>query len=423
MKHPINASLTWYDVTAGSRGPIEPLTLQRNVECCVIGGGLAGLTTALELCRLGKSVVLLEADCIANGASGRNGGFVSNGFAEGFDAIVKAVGTDAARAIYALSRDGTEYVRTMIGKHDPSIKAGDGWIVMQRFDDNGSLRAYGEKLNAEAGESFTFLDGASLRGMVDSSRYRSGLSSSAAFHIHPLRYAMLLAQQIKQLGGSVFENSPVQAVSKRGQSFEVRCATGSVVAKDVIYCVSALDRSLHPTTARAILPIATYIAVTEPLEISPIKTISALSDTRRAGNYFRLLPDGRLLWGGHITTNQRQPADLAPRMKADIVSVFPQLGQVRIDYHWAGMMGYAMHKMPLIGTDGAGQWHATAFGGHGLNTTAMAGNIMARAIAQGDDTYRRFEHFAPRWAFGQLGRAGVQASYWWMQFKDRIDER
>lgn len=94
-----------------------------------------------------------------------------------------------------------------------------------------------------------------------------------------------------------------------------------------------------------------------------------------------------------------------------------------MDFAWAGIMAYALHKMPLIGRDTEGQWFATGFGGHGLNTTAMAGVLMARAIALGDDTYRRFSTFAPQWAFGPLGRVGVQSSYWWMQAKDKWDER
>ena len=108
-------------------------------------------------------------------------------------------------------------------------------------------------------------------------------------------------------------------------------------------------------------------------------------------------------------------------MKRDMVSVFPQLGKPRIDYAWAGLMGYALHKMPLIGGDGMGQWWATAFGGHGMNTTAMAGLLMARAIAAGDDEYRRFAAFGPQWAGGPFGRVGVQASYWWMQLRDALE--
>jgi glycine/D-amino acid oxidase-like deaminating enzyme len=105
-----------------------------------------------------------------------------------------------------------------------------------------------------------------------------------------------------------------------------------------------------------------------------------------------------------------------------MLSVYPQLGNPRIDFAWAGLMGYALHKMPLIGRDHDGYWFATAFGGHGLNVTAMAGLLIARAIAGDDDAYRRFAVYTPRWAGGVLGRAGVQASYWWMQLRDRLDE-
>ena len=153
-----------------------------------------------------------------------------------------------------------------------------------------------------------------------------------------------------------------------------------------------------------------------------IITRSFISDTRRSGDYYRQSNDGRILWGGRITTRQSAPLRLGQLLRGDMVSVFPQLGNPLIDFAWAGLMGYARHKMPLIGRDADGQWYATAFGGHGLNTTAMAGNLLARAIADGDDEFRRFGIFTPRWAGGLLGRAGVQGSYWWMQLRDRVDE-
>jgi gamma-glutamylputrescine oxidase len=172
-----------------------------------------------------------------------------------------------------------------------------------------------------------------------------------------------------------------------------------------------------------VLPVATYVAVTEPLQQDAIKTSEAIADTRRAGDYYRLVDGGRILWGGRITTAIQEPRRLAEAMRGDMLSVYPQLGSPRMEYAWPGLMGYALHKMPLIGRDQEGQWFATAFGGHGLNTTAMGGLLIARAIALKDDEYRRFTPFAPRWAFGQLGRAGVQSSYWWMQLRDRLDEK
>ena len=240
--------------------------------------------------------------------------------------------------------------------------------------------------------------------------------------MHPLRYALMIAKAAEAAGARLFETSPAVAVESAPGAQVVRTPAGDVRCGHVVFCVSAHDRRLHEPTGRAVLPVATYVAVTEPLHQDAIRTASAVSDSRRAGNYFRLIDAQRLLWGGAITTRVSEPSRLAERMKRDMLSVFPQLGNPRIDYAWAGLMGYALHKMPLIGRDGDGHWFATAFGGHGMNTTAMAGVILARAIADGDDEYRRFLPFPPQWAGGPFGRAGVQASYWWMQLRDRLDE-
>lgn len=414
---------TWYEATVERAAAFPPLTGRVEAEACVIGGGLAGLTTALELSRRGVSVVLLEARRIAWAASGRNGGFVSNGFAEGMGNVAKRVGLEAAQALYQLSRHGTEFVRREIAETDPSIKAGDGWQGCIRYSNAAEKQAAVAEMTRDYGQDIQFLDVAETRARVNTTRYFQSSYDPTAFHMHPLRYALMLAGKAKVAGAVICENSAVLGVERQGAAYVVRTGQGQVRAQNVVYCVSSLDRSLHRATGRAVLPVATYIAVTEPLKQDVIRTRSAISDTRRAGNYYRLVDEGRLLWGGAITTRTSEPAHLAQRMKGDMVSVFPELGNPRIDYAWAGLMGYARHFMPLIGTDGQGQWWATAFGGHGMNTTAMGGMLIARAIAAKDDEFRRFSPFGPEWAGGPFGRVGVQAGYWYMQLKDRLDER
>jgi gamma-glutamylputrescine oxidase len=422
MKQAVNPSATWYEATT-ERGEMRmPLRGTVKADVCVIGGGLAGLTTALELSRRKKKVVLLEAKQLAWGASGRNGGFVSNGFAEGIENVQKRVGLEAARALYSLSRHGSEYVRREIASGDPTIKMGEGWIVALRHGDMGRLKSYRDMMARDYGEDLEFLSAEQTREKLNSLRYFESIFNPRAFHFHPLKYSLMLAREAEKKGASLHENSQALAVQKLGNEWRVRCADGEVVAQHVVHCVSSLDRTIHKASGRAVLPVATYVAVTEPLNQDGVRTSAAVADTRRAGNYYRLIDGGRLLWGGRITTRVSEPARLAEEMKGDMLATFPQLGNPHIDYSWAGLMGYALHKMPLIGRDSEGQWFATAFGGHGMNTTAMAGQLLARAIADGDDEYRRFAPFAPLWAGGQLGRVGVQASYWWMQFRDRIDE-
>ncbi|MCA0433059.1 MAG: FAD-binding oxidoreductase [Proteobacteria bacterium] len=421
MRHDVNPVASWYEATAQRDAYPEALG-EITADACVIGGGLAGLTTAHELQRRGLSTVLLEGARIGCAASGRNGGFVSNGFALGIDSVEKRVGLAAAQALYGFSKEGTDFVRQTILANQPELIMGHGWRMALRHPDDGGLKAYVDMLNSQFGEQMTYAAPEETRKYLNSARYFHSLSSATAFHIHPLRYALLLGRLAASAGLRIFERSRAQSVSKEGASFVVRTERARITARHIVHCVSALDTGLHRPSGRAILPVATYVAVTEPLQQDSIRTSSAASDTRRAGDYYRLIDEGRLLWGGRITTRVSEPSRLAERMKGDMLSVYPGLGNPRIDYAWAGLMGYAIHKMPLIGRDADGQWFATGFGGHGLNTTAMAGLLISRAIADGDDSYRRFAPFAPDWAFGQLGRLGVQGSYWWMQLRDRIDE-
>ncbi len=423
MQQPVHNSSTWYEATA-ERGEGWPsLVSALQCDCCVVGGGFAGLTTALELARSGLSVVLLEAGRICWAASGRNGGFVSNGFALNVSSLAGLVGNEQAKALYGLSQLGTEFVREAIAAHEPALKMGDGLRVCVRYSDGGKLRAYGDHLQREFGESIDINETLETRRHLKTDRYFDSLYFPKAFHIHPLRYGLLLARLAEEAGAKIFEYTRAECIERSGSAWSVSCGKGKVSAKHVIVCVSALDRRLHRWSGSAVLPVATHVAVTEPLKQDVIKTFSAVADTRRAGDYYRLIADGRILWGGRITTRLAEPRNLAGLMRGDMAKTFPMLGKAQVDYAWSGKMAYALNKMPLIGKDPDGIWYATGFGGHGLNTTAMAGLLITRAIAEGDDRYRQFDVLAPRWAGGPFGQIGVQASYWWMRAQDWRDER
>jgi glycine/D-amino acid oxidase-like deaminating enzyme len=418
-------SQTWYEATAPLPS-LEALSPPRGVaacDVCVIGGGLAGITTARELQKRGRIVVLLEAQQLAWGASGRNAGFVGNGFAAGIDEIVQRVGLKDAQALYRLSAHGTEYVRREVQRLDASIKMGDGIIIAQRVDDPAATRRYATMMLRDFNEGLDVLSTEQTRAILATERYFQSIRNPRSLLIHPLRYARALADDAQHCGVKIYENTPALGVRKDGTSFIVRTAHGEIHAQHVVHCVSALDRRIHAPTGRAVLPVATYVAVTQPLKQDAIRVRSGIGDMRRAGDYYRLIPDNRILWGGRITTRVSTPSRLARMLKQDMLSVYPQLGDPGIDYAWSGVMAYALHKMPLIGRAPDGQWFATAFGGHGLNTTAMAGLVLARAIADRDDEYRRFAAFAPRWAGGPIGRIGVQANYWLMQARDRREEK
>ncbi len=227
--------LSWYEATA-TRGAMKIMTSSLQADVCVIGGGFAGLTTALELARAGKSVVLLEASRVACGASGRNGGFVSNGFALGVGQIAEHVGVDAAQHLYRLSCVGTEYVRTQIAQHDVSIFGGNGLRVCVRYNDDGGLHQYADELRSNYSEDVG-LDGVEgTRQKLVTSRYFDSIAFPKAFHIHPLRYALLLKKLCEAAGVKIFEQSPALSVAKNGSIFVIN--TKAVTWRHGTWCIA-----------------------------------------------------------------------------------------------------------------------------------------------------------------------------------------
>jgi hypothetical protein len=199
-----------------------------------------------------------------------------------------------------------------------------------------------------------------------------------------------------------------------------------VRARHVVLAGSTGTAEVDAPVAETVLPVSTYVAVTAPLGerlFDAVRYSGAVADNRRAGDYYRIVGDDRLMWGGRISTRSSRPWRLKAALRHDILKVYPQLEGVEIDYAWAGVMAYAVHKMPQIGELAPGYWLAGAFGGHGLNTTAMAGEMIARAILDGDDRWRLFSSYELVWAGGRFGRIAAQTIYWSMQARDALHEK
>jgi len=179
---------------------------------------------------------------------------------------------------------------------------------------------------------------------------------------------------------------------------------------------------LMPWISRTLVPVTTYVAATAPLGARVDEAIAfqgSVSDTNWADNHYRLAGD-RLIWSGRMTVHESDPAKYAKRLRRDVARVFPQLGKVDFEYAWCGTLGNAVHRMPQIGEIQPGLWIASGFGGHGLNTTAMAGNLVARAIVEGSKTWRHFEPFEMVWAGGPFGRAVAKIGYLTYATKERV---
>ncbi len=397
------------------------------VDIAVIGGGLAGLTAARELATAGLRVAVIECHRVGWGASGRNGGFVGPGFSEDLSVLERKLGFDHALELFRLTQDAASYIKRTIrdAGRDDVIKGSGLLKVFRHPISSRDLAAAADKA-LKYGVSSRAIEGDALAGFVRADVYNAGLLDTEAFHINPLEYAVLLAAQAQAAGASVHELTPATAIERSGTAWHVATPANTIRARHVILAGSAYLTGLNRALDRAILPVATYMITTEPLGGKLDAAISfrgGISDTRRAGDYYRVIDDSRLLWGGRITTRTSEPKELAALLKRDIQAIYPTLGDFRIEFAWSGLMGYCVHKMPLITRLDDGLWACTAFGGRGLATTTMGGRLIADAIASNSDQYKLFESFKPMWGGGPVGRVATQLIYWALRLQDAYDER
>jgi glycine/D-amino acid oxidase-like deaminating enzyme len=296
-----------------------------------------------------------------------------------------------------------------------------------RYDDGASLMAYREQLLKDYGYALDYLDTEQVRAVLKSQRYFQGLRNPHAFHMHPLNYLRAVADEIERLDGKIFEGSTATSTSLSGPEKRVRTVNGEVRARHVVFTTGGYTDGLEQRLQRAFLPIATYVMVSEQapdLIASAIATRDAIGDNRRAGDYYRLVDDGkRILWGGRITTRAASTAGVVTELRREMTGTYPQLEALKTELAWSGLMSYARHLMPQIGQVEPGVWHCTAFGGHGLNTTAMGGKVVGEGILGQSDRYKLFSPFGLMWAGGVAGLAVAQITYWKLQAQDWWRER
>lgn len=425
-----NNPATYYEFSLPPAAQRPSLSGAIEADVCVVGGGLAGLASALALAERGKKVALLETHHIGWGASGRNGGFVSAGFALGGEAILKRLGEKPGKQLYDLSHAALERVRERascnLGSDDAPLPMGAGILVGWRYDPGAGVEAEVAAHAKLLGEDLEFYPQARLRKVLATERYHCAVLNRRGIHLNPLAFCRRMARLAELAGVRIFEASPVTAVERRGQDWRVATASGSITGRNVVLAGGGYLGRLVPGVSQGILPICTYVMTTEPLGDRLKAAIDgdfAIGDTRMNCDYYRPLADGRLLWGGDITARQQPPRRLAEQMRGRMVQVYPQLADAKVEFAWQGTMSYARHRMPAIGESAPGLWYATGFGGHGMATTTLAGELVGSALAEGDTHYRLLEPFGLPWAGGVLGQIAAQTVYWWHAANEARRER
>lgn len=415
---------TYYRDTLHKNESRNPLAENTDTEICVIGGGLAGLSTALGLVEKGKKVVLIEANRIGWGASGRNGGFVAKGYAAGYRPLVKKVGLEHTKALHKLATNGRNLIRERMDKYNidcgPVVK---GVLGVSWNNHPKSVHEYIEFMRNDLNAPLEYWPKEKIRELCKTEQYFDGFYSPEDYQFHPLNYVHGLADAIESLGGKIYEGTKALKINDTPSGYAVETPTGTITCNEVVLCCSIYVDDLNKKLKYAAFPVYTYVMVTKPIPEdrlnAALNTNYAIFDNRYAQDYYRRLPDNRILWGGRVSVTG-VPNDLANIMVKDLLKVYPQLdGVVEAEYAWGGSLCYAPHKMPQIGQLKPGYWYNTCFGGHGLVPTSVGGDVVSSAIANGDERYKLFAPFSKlNFAGGPLSPYIAQTVYYLWRARD-----
>ena len=387
---------SWYAVTANAAQSLPPLRGEVSADVCVVGGGYTGLSAALHLAEHGYEVVLLEAARVGWGASGRNGGQVGSGQRQDVLELEARYGRERSRALWDLAEEAKALLRERVERHriDCDWKPGNLLAVTRR--------RYLPELQREAEHlashydypELRMLDRDEVREMVASKRYCGGQFDAGGAHLHPLNLALGLARAAVAAGARLYEQSRATEIRWDRRPL-VHTGEGRVRARYVLLCGNAYLGGLVPEIRSRIMPIANHLLATEPLGTARAAALipadCCVHASKFVVDYYRLSPDGRLIFGGGETYRDRPPRDLRAFVRRYMLEVFPQLADVRIEYAWSGRLAITRSRLPHFGRIRDCAFFAQGFSGHGVALTQLAGQLLAEAVA---GTAERFDVFA-----------------------------
>jgi len=377
---------SYYVATANEAEDRPSLEEEMTADVCVIGAGFTGLSAALNLAELGMSVVVLEAERVGYGASGRCGGLIGSGQRK--DVLEMEEMFDLARSqqLWKFSELAKDEIRTRVEKHDIHCDLQNGQlegIHKKRYV------GYAQEMADALTERYDYpfcrvLNAEESRELVATNTFLESLYDPEAMTIHPLNYTLGLARAASEAGVRIFENSRVLSYSKTDPAV-VTTATGSVKASFVVLACNGYLGDLEPRSAGKIMPINNFMIATESLGEERAREVIngrfGVHDTRFVVNYFRMSDDHRLLFGGGENYRPGFPKNIARFVRPYMLKIFPQLKDVKIDYGWGGTLSVTVNRLPHLGRLQPNVFFGQGYSGHGISTANFAGKVIAEAIA------------------------------------------
>ena len=418
---------SYYAATAVGVRDYPVLDDDRQADVCVIGGGFTGLSAALNLAERGLNVVLLEAERIGFGASGRCGGLVGSGQRKEVMETEAMFGLERSRLLWDFAEAAKKEIRDRVEKHDIACDLQRGQLLgVHKKRYLGFAREMADVLAERYDYPFcAVLDAEETRARVASNSFLEGLYDSEALVLHPLNYSLGLARAAAEAGVRLYEGSRVVNYSQTDPAV-VKTANGSVNAAFVVLACNGYLGKLEPRVAGKIMPINNFMIATEPMEESRARQVIngrfGVHDTRFVVNYFRMSDDHRLLFGGGENYRAGFPRDIKNFVRPHMLKLFPQLKDVGINFGWGGTLSVTVNRLPHVGRLQPNVFFAQGYSGHGISISSFAGKVIAEAVT---GTADRFDVLAelPTHSFpgGTLLRyPGMVLAMLYYSIKDRL---
>jgi len=378
---------SYYHASQNRTPDTSSLDGSSRADVCVIGGGYTGLSSAIHLSQRGYKVILLEARKVGWGASGRNGGQLGSGQRKGQMELEKLFGKNDAHALWDLAQDSKALARSLIAEYkiDCDLKPGIAHPDHKPGNADHS-RASVDYLHKHYNYGLIeYLERDKMAAIVGSDSYYGGSIDYGASHLHPLNYALGLADAAIQNGAILHENTVVESYQE-GKTTRVLTNRGTVEADSVVLACNGYLGKLDRRLSGKIMPINNFVIATEPLSEERVNEINpkdiAFADSRFVVNYYRLSADKRLLFGGGENYSASFPSDIKSFVRKPMLEIYPQLADTPIDYAWGGTLAVTLNRMPHFGRLGKfNTYFAQGYSGHGVAIATLAGKLIADAIA------------------------------------------
>jgi glycine/D-amino acid oxidase-like deaminating enzyme len=393
--------LNYWLTTAQMPGESDTITpIPEKVDVAVIGGGYTGLSAAYTLAKQGVNVVVLEAETIGWGASSRNGGMALTGLKLPMQMVIKRYGRDMARDLFQCSLDSVSTVERIVAEEeiDCGFARTGHLLVANKTQHYEALKDEVEFMAKEFDHNVRLVPPRELKDEIGSIAYHGGLVDEVSAGLNPAQYVAGLARAAEKAGARLHARARADRVRREGKRFSIQTSRGSLSAETVLVATAGYTGNVTKKLQRRIIPIGSFIIATEKLPEKLARTLSPknrmIFDFKHYLNYFRLW-DNRMIFGGRAaffpeTKNTiKRSAEILQR---EMVQVYPQLKDVKVEYVWGGTLDFAFDMMTHVGNDD-GMYYALGYAGHGVAMGTYLGKTVAEAMIHNNVKKHPFAQF------------------------------